>query len=83
MWRFVEGADTLDYVATAGHSRVLQVQWRQAGRVHAQCTTRLEVHGLPADARIDFQEDHARFELTVVALDTSATFDAAIWRGRR
>jgi hypothetical protein len=83
VWRFVQGADTLDYVVTDGSSRMLQAEWLQAGKTLARSTTQLDGRGVPISARIDFPEGRARFELTVVAVDTAAAFDAAIWRGRR
>lgn len=82
LWRFVDGADTLDYVATAGTARVLEAQWRRAGKVYAGSTTALDARGAPTSARIVFPEARARFELTVAAIDTAAVFDPAMWRGR-
>ncbi len=83
LWRFVQGADTLDYRAAVGSSGVLEAEWRQGGKVQARSRTLFDVHEMPASARIDFPEARARFELTVVAVDSAATFDPAIWRGRR
>ncbi|HVH66586.1 MAG TPA: hypothetical protein VM716_01830 [Gemmatimonadales bacterium] len=83
VWRFVQGEDTLDYRETRGAVRVLEAEWRRQGRVQARSRTQLDAHRMPATARIDFPEDAARFELTVVSVDTAAVFDPAIWRGRR
>lgn len=83
LWRFVEGGDTLDYRETRRDGRVLEAEWRRAGRVVARSRTTLDARGLLASARVDFPEERARFELTVVAVDTAAVFDAAIWRSRR
>src|SRR5207249_11045227 len=33
LWRFVQGADTLDYRAAVGSARVLEAEWRQGGEV--------------------------------------------------
>lgn len=82
-WRFAEGDDTLDYRETIRSPRVLEAEWRRQGRVHARSRTEFDVHAMPASARIDFPEGRARFELTVVAVDTAAVFDPAIWRARR
>ncbi|HEX4575209.1 MAG TPA: hypothetical protein VH158_08760, partial [Gemmatimonadales bacterium] len=71
-WRFVEGDDTLDYRATTRSPRVLEAEWRRQGRVQARSRTEFDVHAMPASARIDFPEGRARFELTVVAVDTAA-----------
>jgi hypothetical protein len=37
---------------------------------------------MPASAGIDFPEASARFELTVVAIDSGAVFPAELWRSR-
>ncbi len=81
--RVVAGADTLEYMLTVGRDRVLAAQWRRAGKVVAASTTRFTASALPATARIDFPEGPARFELTVVAVDTVAEFPPALWRSRR
>ena len=83
IWRFVQGEDTLDYRETLADARVLEAEWRRQGTVQARSRTQLDAHGKPAAARIDFPEGPARFELTVVSVDTAAVFDPAIWRGRR
>jgi hypothetical protein len=83
LWRFVQGEDTLDYRDRAGSPRVLEAEWRRHGKVLARSRTQFDLHEMPGSARIDFPEDRARFELTVVGVDTTAVFDPAIWRGRR
>lgn len=83
IWRFVQGEDTLDYRQTRSSPGVLEAEWRQQGKVQARSRTELDVHGKPASARIDFPEGRARFEFSVVSVDTTAVFDPAIWRGRR
>lgn len=83
IWRFVEGPDTLDYVVTEDGGRVLEAEWRQAGKRLARSITQLDARGLPARARLDFPEGPARFELSVVVVDTAAVIDPALWRRRR
>ncbi len=83
IWRFVQDADTLDYRQTRSSPGVLEAEWRQQGKVLARSRTELDARGRPASARIDFPEGRARFEFTVVAIDTTAAFDPAIWHGRR
>jgi hypothetical protein len=83
IWRFVQGEDTLDYRETRGDVRVLEAEWRRQGKIAARSRTQLDPHRMPATARIDFPEGPARFELTVVSVDTAAVLDPAIWRGRR
>ena len=84
IWRFAaSGGDTLDVVATAGPERMLEAEWRRGGKVVARSRTRLDPMARPLGARIDFPEAKARFELTVVAVDTAALIPPALWRSRR
>ena len=83
LWRFVQDGDTLDYRETRGGARVLEAEWRREGKVSARSRTEFDAQRLPARARMDFPEERARFELTVVSVDTAAVLDPAIWRGRR
>ena len=83
IWRFAQPGDTLDYVATVGAERLLEAEWRRAGTVVARSRTRLDPQARPVRARIDFPEAKARFELTVVAVDTAAVIPPALWRSRR
>lgn len=83
IWRFVQAEDTLDYRETRRGTRVLEAEWRKQGKVQARSRTEFDPHGWPARARLDFPEGAARFELTVVSVDTAAMLDPAIWRGRR
>jgi hypothetical protein len=66
-----------------GGDRVLEAEWRQAGKIVARTRTQFDTRALPATARIDFPEGPARFELSVVAVDTAAVMDPVLWRSRR
>lgn len=91
VWRFAGAGDTLDYVATAGpadsghdtRAGSLAAEWRRRGKVVARSRAQLDPQGRPATARVDFPEGSARFELTVVAIDTAVVFPPALWRSRR
>lgn len=83
IWRLVQDGDTLDYRETRGGARVLEAEWRRDGKVLARSRTEFDAQRMPARARMDFPEERARFELTVVSVDTTAVLDPAIWRGRR
>ncbi len=85
IWRFVAAPDTFDYRVTdnAGGDRLLEAEWRREGKVVARSRTQFDIHAMPASARIDFPEVPARFELSVVAVDTAAVIDPALWRRRR
>jgi hypothetical protein len=82
LWRFADEGDTLDYVATNGLERMLEAEWRR-GTVVARSRTVLDAQARPMGARVDFPEASARFELTVVGVDTAAVIPPALWRSRR
>jgi len=84
-WRFAQVEDTLDYVVTdsAGHESIVEAEWRRRGKVVARSRSQLDSLERAASARVDFPEAPARFELTVVAVDTAAVIPPALWRSRR
>ena len=83
IWRFISGGDTLDYVATAGSPRVLEAEWRHDGEMYARSRTTFGVGAAPSEAEVLFPEASARFDLSVVGVDTTVTFGPAMWRRRR
>ena len=91
VWRFAQPEDTLDYVVTdsAGRATMLEAEWRRRGETVARSRSRLDAMGRPSSARVDFPAAAgggrvgARFELTVVLLDTAAVIAPAVWRSRR
>ena len=89
IWRFAQPGDTLDYVVTdsAGRRSVVEAEWRRRGERVARSRSQLDALGRPASARVDFPETaaggRARFELTVVSIDTAAVIAPAVWRSRR
>jgi hypothetical protein len=83
VWRYAEGRDTLDFRLRAGSPRSLEAEWRREGRIMARSRTMLGPDGLPQSVRVDAPEGPARFELTIVGVDSAATFAPALWRSRR
>jgi hypothetical protein len=85
VWRFAQPADTLDYMVTdsAGRQSMLEAEWRRRGKMVARSRSRLDAMERAASARVDFPEASARFELTVVSVDTAAVIAPAVWRSRR
>ena len=79
-WRYATGSDTLTYVAGR---RALDVEWRNGSTVVATSHTDLDERGWPARAQVEFPEAGARFELTVVGIDTTVVVPPALWRSRR
>jgi len=84
VWRYVDGRDTIDFrLQAAAGPRTLEAEWRRDRRVMARSHTVLGPAELPQSVRIDVPERSARFELTIVAVDTTAVFAPALWRSRR
>ncbi len=87
VWRFAQLEDTLDYVVTdsAGRGSTLEAEWVRRGKMVARSRTKLDALAHAANARVDFPEASggARFELTVVLVDTAAVIAPAVWRSRR
>ena len=85
VWRFAQPQDTLDYLVTdsAGRDSMLEAEWRRRGKMVARSRSRLDAMERAASARVDFAEASARFELTVVSVDTAAVIAPAVWRSRR
>jgi hypothetical protein len=85
VWRFAQPQDTLDYMVTdsAGRESMLEAEWRRRGKMVARSRSRLDAMERAASARVDFPEASARFELTVVSVDSTAVIAPAVWRSRR
>jgi hypothetical protein len=83
VWRYVEGRDTIDFRLSAAEPRVLESEWRRDRRLMVHGRTVLGPAGFPQSVRIDVPERPARFELTFVAVDTTATIPPELWRNRR
>lgn len=79
-WRYATGSDTLTYVSG---TQVLDVEWRNGSTVVARSHTERDQRGWPARAQVEFPEAGARFELTVVGIDTTVVVPPALWRSRR
>lgn len=84
-WRFTRGSDTLEYVALVQKGRKLLAEWRLRGRTIAHSRLQYDSLAKPAAARIDFPEASARFEFTVLGIDSgaAAVLPPALWRSRR
>ncbi|HLQ59721.1 MAG TPA: hypothetical protein VK113_09415 [Gemmatimonadales bacterium] len=89
VWRFAQPEDTLDYIVTPPDSvdrrAMLEAEWRRRGKMVARSRSALDTLAHAANARVEFPQapGGARFELTVVAVDTAQVFAPALWRSRR
>src|SRR5258707_14963640 len=85
VWGFAEPGDRRDYFVpdSASQGSRVEAEWRRRGKMVARSRTQLDAVARAANARIDFPEASARFELTVVLVDTAQVFAPALWRSRR
>ena len=82
VWRYIRDRDTVAFRLSSA-PRTLQGEWRRDGKVMARSRTQLAAGGLPQGTRVDVPERSARFEITFVAVDSTAQFAATLWRSRR
>ena len=82
VWRYIRDRDTVAF-RLGGAPRTLQGEWRRGSKVMARSRTQLAAGGLPQGTRVDVPERSARFEITFVAVDSTAQFAPALWRSRR
>lgn len=82
VWRYTRDRDTVAF-RLSGTPRMLQGEWRRGGKLMARSRTQLAAGGLPQGTRVDVPERSARFEITFLAVDSTATFPASLWRSRR
>lgn len=81
-WRYIVAGDTVDFILRGSPAHRLDSELRRAGRVLAQGTAQIDtLTGLATSAQLDFW-NVSRFEFTVEAVDTIATFDDTVWQQR-
>jgi len=68
-WRYVNGADTVDYVLTLGSPRQLVADVRQDGKRLGRVFTTFDAEGWPRTARLDVPSGPARLNLTFTERD--------------
>jgi hypothetical protein len=78
-WEYAAGADTIEYVHTAGKAPMLQALVRQAGRVVGRVETHFDLDGRLVSSRLYLPEGPSRLELTFTGDTTPARFKPEIW----
>ena len=78
-WEYAVGADTIEYVHTAGKSPTLQALVRQEGRVVGRVETHFGLDGSLVSSRLYLPEGPSRLELTFTGDTTPASFKPEIW----
>jgi hypothetical protein len=63
-WRYVNGADTVDYVVTRSGTRQLVADVRQGNRRIGRVVTTFDENGWPRTSRLDVPSGPARLDLT-------------------
>lgn len=81
-WQYLGGADTVEYVRTAGSPGRLVAEVRRAGEVVGRAETTLDSLGAPVTARLTVPSVPARLDLTFSST-TQADFAPDIWVSRK
>lgn len=82
-WRYVQGADTIEYARTGGSEPRLTTIVRRGGEIVGRTETTLGPDGLPRTARLTVPSVPARLDLTFVSSTRSEPFAAEIWAPRQ
>lgn len=78
-WQFQSGADTIDYVRTAGTPSRLIAEVRQAGKKVGTVETVFGADGWPATARLIVPSVPARLDITFVSNQKARPFAPDTW----
>lgn len=78
-WRYTAGADTVDYIRTAGASGVLVVDVRQSGRRIGRVVTHLDARGRPLRSRLEVPSKPARVELEFYRWEAPDSLPPNLW----
>jgi hypothetical protein len=81
-WQYTTGADTTEYVRTAGKPTKLVAEVRQAGKVIGRAEATLDSTGAPLTSRLTVPSAPARLDLTFSST-TQADFAPEIWVSRQ
>lgn len=78
-WRYVLGADTVDYVIAAGPPRRLMAEVRHAGELVGHAFTTFDSLGQVATSRLDVPERPARLDLRFYRQGPPDSLPASLW----
>ena len=82
-WRYVHGADTVDYARSKGSPGQLVADVREGGKRIGRVVTTFDAQGHPARSRLDVPSGPVRLNLTFTVVSTPKPFDPEIWRAPR
>jgi len=78
-WRFVNGADTVEYAILAGPPKRLVADVRLAGKRLGRVETMFGSDGAPRSSRLDVPGVPARLDITYVSTTAAVAFDPETW----
>lgn len=82
-WRYISGADTIDYVRSRVGTLQLRAEVRQAGTRLGVVTTTFDADGNPTKSRLDVPSGPARLDLIFTRVTKPGTFPADHWDAPR
>ena len=82
-WRYIAGADTVDYLRIRSGTVQLRAEIRQSGRRIGIVTTTFGPDGALVKSRLDVPSGPARLDLTFTRQSAPASFPADLWEAPR
>ena len=82
-WRYVDGADTVDYARSKGTPVQLVADVRHGNEHIGRVVTTFDPQGRPAKSRLDVPSGPVRLTLTFTLVATPKPFDLEIWHAPR
>ncbi|HXI21347.1 MAG TPA: hypothetical protein VNH46_09690 [Gemmatimonadales bacterium] len=78
-WRYVEGADTVEYLRVSGDPARLSAEVRHGGKVTGRTEVTVRADGAPIKARLTVPSVPAKLEITFYATVPTPSFPASTW----
>lgn len=78
-WRYVDGADTVDYLRTRSAAPQLLTDVRSAGKRIGRALTTFDASGRPSKVRLDVPSGPARLDITFTEISSPAAHPAGTW----
>ncbi len=82
-WRYVRGADTIEYSRTGGSAGRFIAEVRENGKLIGRAETQLGPDGMPRSSRLTVPTVPARLDLTFLSSTRVEPFAPSIWLPRK
>lgn len=82
-WRYVNGADTVDYARSKGKPVQLVADVREGGKRVGRVVTTFDAEGVPIKSQLDVPSGPVRLTLKFTRVSVPQPFDPEIWREPR